>query len=287
MQAPALAGQEGGHQKAEAGFWNQALSHVENDPSCGSRGAESRAATSPQEQRQRQSLSDHHRAAIASSFPMAMSFGFSVGDFLAVGKLIADITSSLKDVGGSKSLYHDVVLELECLQKALVHLDRLQPQSESRNVDSIKYAALSCKRPLEEFLAKLRRYEASLGPRATAGSSWKAPIDKVRFMATQSDEIRKMQSYLSVHVGTLNILLAEHGLETMNLAQEKAAADQVDIRDRIETTKGVLVQVRDSVTRQAAAVYKTAALLEKLYNMVSGEIRVSWKALEGMVAAAW
>ena len=106
-------------------------------------------------------------------------------------------------------------------------------------------------------------------------------------MATQSDEIRKMQSYLSVHVGTLNILLAEHGLETMNLAQEKAAADQVDIRDRIETTKGVLVQVRDSVTRQAAAVYKTAALLEKLYNMVSGEIRVSWKALEGMVAAAW
>ena len=218
-----------------------------------------------------------------------MSFGFSVGDFLAVGKLIAGITSSLREAGGSKSVYRDVVLELECLQKALVHLDRLQPQDQgsSQHVDSIKYAALSCKRPLEEFLAKLRRYEASLGPRATAGSSWKAPIDKVRFMATQSDEIRKMQSYLSVHVGTLNILLAEYGLETMNLVQEKTAADQVDIKQRIETTKGVLVQVRDSVAKQAAAVYNTAALLEKLYNIVSGEMRASWKSLEGMVAAAW
>ncbi len=216
-----------------------------------------------------------------------MSFGLSVGDFLAVGKLIADITSSLKEIGGSKCVYRDVVLELECLQKALVHLDRLQPQSNSQHVDSIKYAALSCKRPLEEFLANLRRYEASLGPRATTGSSWKAPIDKVRFMAAQSDEIRKIQSYLSVHVGTLNIMLAEHGLETMNLAQEKTAADQLDIRKRIETTKGVLVQVRDSVARQAAAVLNTAALLEKLYNLVSGEICVLWKSLEGMVAAAW
>ncbi|KAK3902573.1 hypothetical protein C8A05DRAFT_33716 [Staphylotrichum tortipilum] len=215
-----------------------------------------------------------------------MSFGFSVGDFLAVGKLIADITSCLKEVGGSKSEYRDVVLELDCLHKTLVHLDRLpSQQGNSLTADSIKYAALSCRRPLEEFLGKLKRYEASLGPRAT-GSTWKAPVDKVRFRFGGSDEIRKMQNYLSVHIGTVNILLAEHGLETMNVAQEKTGAAQLAIRERLETTNGVLAQVRDSIVGQAAALYKATTLLEQLYNLVSGEIRTSWKRLEDNVAAA-
>jgi hypothetical protein len=215
-----------------------------------------------------------------------MSFGFSVGDFLAVGKLIADITTCLKDVGGSKSEYRDLIVELECLQKALVHLDQLKPQGDARCTDSIKYAALSCRRPLGEFLAKLKRYEPLLGPRAI-GSSWKAPVDKVRFLISEKDEIRKMQSYLSVHVGTLNVLLAEYGLERMNITREQTQSQQLEIKDRLETTKGVLLQVRDSVTKQAAAIHSAASILGKLYKLVSGEIWTSLSTLESMVASVW
>jgi len=53
-----------------------------------------------------------------------MSFSLLISDFLAVGKLIVDIISCLREVGGSKSEYCDVVLEFECLQKALIYLDR-------------------------------------------------------------------------------------------------------------------------------------------------------------------
>jgi hypothetical protein len=216
-----------------------------------------------------------------------MSFGFSVGDFLAVGKLIADITSSLKEAGGSKSEYRDVVLELECLHKTLVHLDRLSQQGDnSRTADSIKYAALSCRRPLEEFLGKVKRYEGSLGPNAT-GPAWKAPMDKVRFRLSGSEEVRRMQNYLSVHVGTINILLAEHGLEAMNFAQEKTEKAQISIKERLDATKGILAQVRDNIASQAAVVYKATTMLEQMYQMVSGEIRMSWKRLEEMVAASW
>jgi hypothetical protein len=34
-----------------------------------------------------------------------MSFGFSVGDFIAVGKLIGEITCSLQTIGGARSEY--------------------------------------------------------------------------------------------------------------------------------------------------------------------------------------
>jgi hypothetical protein len=214
-----------------------------------------------------------------------MSFGFSVGDFLAVGKLIVDISSCLKEVGGAKAEYQDLIRELECLQQALIHFDRFRP-NESVDVDSIKYTALSCKRPLEEFLCKLRRYDTSLGPSAT-GRPWKVPVDKVRFMLGQKDDVRKLQSYLSVHVGTLNILLAEHGLETMNIESKKSDADRLQIKERLDHTKGILTQVQSTMSQQVTALHHVGSMLEGLYRMVSGEMKASWKTLETSVATVW
>ena len=96
-----------------------------------------------------------------------MSFGLLISDFLVVGKLIADITLYLKEVGRSKSEYREVVFEFEYLQKALIHLDRLQPYNDIHNVDTIKYTALNYKRPLEDFLAKLKHFKVSLGLKIT------------------------------------------------------------------------------------------------------------------------
>ena len=71
-----------------------------------------------------------------------MSFGFSVGDFIAVGSLIKDISSCLQDAGGSKTEYQELLRELECLQQALHHLDKLQNGgSSSTNLDSIDQAS--------------------------------------------------------------------------------------------------------------------------------------------------
>lgn len=73
-----------------------------------------------------------------------MSFGFSVGDFLAAGTLIADITNSLREAGGSKSEHQELLRELESLNHALKHLDKLPTDGASANLESIKFAALSC-----------------------------------------------------------------------------------------------------------------------------------------------
>lgn len=149
----------------------------------------------------------------------AMSFGFSVGDFLAVGKLIASITNSLREAGGSKSEYQELVRELESLDHALKHLDALPLNGVPASLESNKYAALSCRRPLEQFLGKIERYEKSLGIWGGANPLRKT-ADKFRWAFEEKDEMKKLQSYLSIHIGTINILLAEYGLERMNLASE-------------------------------------------------------------------
>jgi hypothetical protein len=123
-----------------------------------------------------------------------MSFGFSVGDFIAVGSLIKDISSCLQDAGGSKAEYQEILRELECLQQALRHLDKLQNGcSSSANLDFIKYAALSCRRPLEQFLGKIRKYDKSLGVWGKDGVIQSTAV-KLRRGFGQKEEVRKLQS---------------------------------------------------------------------------------------------
>lgn len=168
-----------------------------------------------------------------------MSFGFSVGDFLAVGKLITDITNSLREAGGSKSEYQELLRELEFLDHALKHLERLQPGGSPLKLESIKYAALSCRRPLEQFLGKIEKYDKALGVYG-GENAIKRTTNKLRWAFGEKDEIRKLQSYLNIHVGTINILLAEHGLEMMTLASEKGQLDQLHIRERLEKTQSLM-----------------------------------------------
>jgi hypothetical protein len=93
-----------------------------------------------------------------------MPLSVPIGDGIALGHLIIEISKSLQDIGGARSDYQELLRELETFQKALVHLDSLQPQiSDPTTLDSIKYAALSCWQPLEDFLKKIGKYENDLG----------------------------------------------------------------------------------------------------------------------------
>ncbi|TVY87151.1 hypothetical protein LAWI1_G007091 [Lachnellula willkommii] len=212
-----------------------------------------------------------------------MSFGFSVGDFLPVGKLAADITNSLREAGGSKSEYQELLQELESLNHALKHLDKLPTKDTSANLESIKYAALSCRRPLEQFLGKIEKYDKALGIWGGANPI-KKTADKLRWAFGEKDEIKKLQNYLNIHVGTINILLAEHGLEMMNIASEKGELDQLHIRERLDNTKSLMQFIKDSVIAQTAAVQNNNSMLTKLFGMVSGELGSSLKSLGEMIA---
>lgn len=155
-----------------------------------------------------------------SKYLNIMSFGFSVGGFVAVGSVIADVISCLEDSTGSKSDYQELVRELEPLDRALKSLDKLKPIGSSPTaVDSIKCAALSCRVPLEQFLNKIHKYEPTLGPQVSSSSiasSSKAAIRKIKWLS-KADDIDRLRKYFDVHLGTINILLLEHGLQALDV----------------------------------------------------------------------
>ncbi|KAI1751045.1 hypothetical protein F4782DRAFT_506568 [Xylaria castorea] len=214
-----------------------------------------------------------------------MSFGFSVGDFLAAGQLAADIIASLRDVGGSKSDYQAVILELECLQKTLIRLDSLKSDQPCLALEAVKYTALSCRRPLENFLGKIRKYEQSLGPWAKEGPI-RSTVDKIRFTFGQKDDIQKFQSYLHIHIETINLLLSEHGLGKIDSLSSKADSHKTEILHKIDAGHGILTKLQDNVPLQTGSVLRTESLLNRLFAIVNGDVASSLASLESMVAQA-
>ncbi|UPX13923.1 uncharacterized protein EKO05_0004418 [Ascochyta rabiei] len=204
-----------------------------------------------------------------------MSFGFSVGDFIAVGKLIGDITSSLQSVGGAKSEYQELIREFQFLDAALRHLDRLESNAANANtLVSIKYAALSCRHPLEEFLKKIRKYEKSLGPWSHS-STIKTATSQLRWTFGHNDDVKRLQTYLSVHMGTINILLAEYGLERMQVYDEKAESTAQQVRIQANNAHALLENLRRDLPGQELLLRRVHSMLDDLYHLVCGEMRTS------------
>jgi hypothetical protein len=96
-----------------------------------------------------------------------MSFGYSVGDFIAAISLILEVSLTLREVGGSADEYPHVNVELLSFKTALEQAATLEPIEYLEEIsNAIKKAAATCQEPLHEFL---RHYDASLGKGHSAG----------------------------------------------------------------------------------------------------------------------
>ena len=136
-----------------------------------------------------------------------MSFGFSVGDFVAAGVVIKDIVAALRT--SSTSDHQELVFELHGLQRALDEIEHLQvdPQHEAE-VNAVKVAALTCQYRLDDFAGKLKKYE-SLGQITKAGSAEKAKLWRLKLQwgFSMEAEVQSLRAYLIAHVGYLNMRL--------------------------------------------------------------------------------
>ncbi|KAH6392366.1 hypothetical protein HBI14_198530 [Parastagonospora nodorum] len=216
-----------------------------------------------------------------------MASPISVGDVIAIGKLIKDIVGALQSVGGAKSEYQELVREFQSLDTALRHLDRLEYQTTVPNhVGAIKAAALICRHPLQDFLTRIKKYETSLGPwsRAHAG---KAAKDKLRWALGGKDDIRRLQTYLAIHLGTINTLLLEHGLEQMNLSEKKAEEDVLQTHRKLDAAHTALQNIQKDATGQAAILRTMQTTLGTLCNVVCGEVRTSLQNFTQVVNTVW
>jgi hypothetical protein len=71
--------------------------------------------------------------------------------------------------------------------------------------------ALTCQIPLQDFLDRIERYDASLGPFSSLNrSSIKTIGRKSQWALFMSDEVAKLRTMIGAKVLSINLLLATH-----------------------------------------------------------------------------
>lgn len=124
--------------------------------------------------------------------------------------LVKKVSKALKLAGGASSEYQLVIIELKGLKHVLRQLETLEPTEDNVNhVNAIRGMALACQLPLREFLAKLEKYESSMGPFADR-ISLRGTRCKAKWAVSMAEDVEKLRALIAGKVISINLLLATH-----------------------------------------------------------------------------
>lgn len=194
---------------------------------------------------------------------MAAPFGFSVGDFIAVGQLIQQVTVELRENGESASEYQHLIIELESLDRALKQLYTLRPaKHELLQLNAIRATALLCQIPLREFLAKISKFDQRLGTWNSTDQRFKGFHRRMQWRLAYQDDVKELRTKLGSHVATISLLLMTQTVSSIVGAETDLAEVACEFRDNILAHRRLLEDVKVGVDTSIARHVETKLQLE-------------------------
>ena len=141
---------------------------------------------------------------------MPITFG-SVGDIISVCLVIKDLIKVLDDSRGSSNEYQAVIRELWSLDRAVLEVELLSRSCErTLELNALgqlaRQSALQCKDCVEDFLARIAKYEQSLRAGGSSNSVRDA-AKKLQWRFTETGDLVKFRAQLSAHTASINMLL--------------------------------------------------------------------------------
>jgi hypothetical protein len=143
---------------------------------------------------------------------MSITFG-SVGDIISVSLLVKDLILALCSSRGSSARYQAAVRELIVLDKVLLQVDQLcktrpNPTSTEELYRTIKEIVERCRRSVQEFSCRLKKYKSSLSTTGS-GNAFKDAARKIQWKMAQTDEEQaKFRAEVTGYTDSIGMLLA-------------------------------------------------------------------------------
>jgi hypothetical protein len=139
-----------------------------------------------------------------------MSFGFSVGDFIAVGTVAIKTYACLQDSTGSAADYQRLKLAASSLKATIAFVDELltnNPGSLSPPlVNATKMHLSECSALLQNFAEITKKYDASFST-GGSGSTAKDALRKLKW-GTKKDDTREIFRCLQGHIEAVDTLMS-------------------------------------------------------------------------------
>ncbi|RSL68999.1 hypothetical protein CEP54_002571 [Fusarium duplospermum] len=138
-----------------------------------------------------------------------MSFGYAIGDVIAVLGLIERVAIELRNYKDAPSHFQQLRVELDLVHSTLQHVLRLEPESdeERRTLDQIRAIVCHCSQPLQAMADKMRAKDGSLGHFRTTRNLSSIGTRLHWSMVAQSD-VDAFRKTMMSEMAAINILLS-------------------------------------------------------------------------------
>jgi tetratricopeptide (TPR) repeat protein len=167
------------------------------------------------------------------------------GDCLAISKLIYKISLELKKNPKSAPDYQHLLIELEALDRALKHLQRIKPtQRELRRLDGIRALASTCQRPLEEFLAKIEKFEEHLGSWSASNHRIPGFHRRLQWSMKYEEEVKSLRAKLAPNVATITALLVTQTIDTLSNAESDRFQIARELNSKLSSQSKILADLK-------------------------------------------
>jgi hypothetical protein len=185
-----------------------------------------------------------------------MSFGFSVGDFIAALELVGTVVASLRESGGAKAQFRELTQELFSLETALLRVKQLDfEDSQYGEYVALKQAACQCQLTIDGFWTKASKYQKHVLGHGKA-LSVKAAWMKVQWTLCKADELAKFKADIAAHTQSILVLLAALQMQRLDL-QGKANSTGFNalrafIQQSMQQCYDRIAQVSDAISGSIA-----------------------------------
>ena len=146
-----------------------------------------------------------------------MSFGFSIGDFIAISGLIRTLVDALDSDTGSRAQYSRLSDELKSLHSAFLVVQdvvqklRRDEKSHASTINAITYEIECCRKLILGFTADTEKYRESLchgGSSRKVKDAWR----NISYKIFKEEDVFMLKDSLRWRVEAINLLLLIMGM---------------------------------------------------------------------------
>lgn len=143
-----------------------------------------------------------------------MSFGYAVGDVIAILGLFERIAIELRNYKNAPAHFQQLGAEIDLLQGAIRHALGIIPQNEAhrRTLERVRAIVLHCMPPLQALVEKMRSRESSLGHFRTSRMSLGHIGTRIHWSMIAKQDIDEVRVTIMSEIAAINMLLIAQSL---------------------------------------------------------------------------
>lgn len=129
------------------------------------------------------------------------------GDFIAIVKLLREITKALQKHGGAQSHYQRTVQNLNIIQAILSQFESFTSRSgNATRINAIRGCAQSAAQEVNTFLKDIEKYKNCLG-QSVPKRVLSAPVAKIKWARQISVRAAELGSFVDIQIRNIQALL--------------------------------------------------------------------------------